>query len=229
MSRLRTRTAGSRLAIVLTAVIVTTVVVAGGVALATVGINSVGSPQIKNGSITSADIGNGQVKTVDIANGTVNTADIRNDAIRGIDIRNGTVTTADIADQTIGHIDIQDGSVFSGEIADGTIGPVDLEFDLQPRWAKVDFDGTTATLLNGRGVLSATKFTSESVEVEFSYEVWGCGWIATRINPDGFTPVSGEIAVTRHTTDPTVLRVFLFDSAGAFENPGTPFTLQVLC
>ena len=120
MGKLRTHTAGSRLAIVLTTVIVTTVVLAGGVALATVGLNSVGSAQIKNGSIKSADIGNGQVKTSDIANGTVNSADVRDNSIKGVDLRNGTVTAADLAAAT------QPAGVNFAEGSDGvTLGTTD--------------------------------------------------------------------------------------------------------
>ncbi len=112
MARLETGTTGSRLAIVITAVIVTAVVVAGGVALATVARNSVGSREIINGSIRSVDIGNGQVRAPDIAT----------NAVRGSDIKNGAVSSVDIGDGQVKSVDIGDGQVQGVDIASSVLG-----------------------------------------------------------------------------------------------------------
>ncbi len=96
--RLETGTPGSRLAIVVTTALITTIVVAGGVALATVGINSVGSPEIKNGSVRSVDLKDNGVRSNDIQNGTIISADIGNNSVRGVDIKDGTITGADLRD-----------------------------------------------------------------------------------------------------------------------------------
>lgn len=77
---------GSRPAVAITSVIVTAVVLMGGVALATVGDNSVTSAKIRNGAVKSVDIGNGQVKSADIATG----------GVRSVDIGDGTIQPKDV-------------------------------------------------------------------------------------------------------------------------------------
>ncbi len=205
----RTDRAGSRLAIVLTTVIVTTVVLAGGVALATVGLNSVGSPEIVNDSIQSVDIGNGAVKSVDIGNGQVKT----------VDILNGTVNTADLKDDSVRGLDIKDGTITSGDIA-----PTYL------RWAKVDADSTGATLLDGRGVSGVARAAKGRFTVTFDQSISGCGWLATRNGLHAsFGPGAGEITIKAFGSHS--LNVWTRDSDGLtadpFEHDG--FTLQVLC
>ncbi len=209
--RLQAPTRGSRLAIVLTTVIVTTVVLVGGVALATVGRNSVGSPQIKNGSIKSVDIANGTVRAVDIANGTVSTADLKNDSVRGVDIRDGTIASADIAD----------GSVSVDDLAPTLL-----------RWAKVDADAAGAELLSGRGVASVARLGIGIYEVSFDDPVDGCGWIATLNENVGGIVGSGEIGVELESTAiPNDLFVRTWDSAGVpADLPSSDgFTVQVVC
>lgn len=86
--RLQTGNAGSRLAIIITTAIITAVLLTGGIAVAaSVGVNSVGSAQIKDHAIRSIDIRNGQVSS----------ADLKNNDIRSADIRNGSVSAADLA------------------------------------------------------------------------------------------------------------------------------------
>ncbi len=76
MSRQTGSVIGSRLAVAVTTAIITTVVVAGGIALANVPNNSVGSVKIVNESIRSEDIRNGAIKSVDIGTGAVTPADV---------------------------------------------------------------------------------------------------------------------------------------------------------
>ncbi len=219
--RLQAPTTGSRLAIVLTTVIVTTVVLVGGVALATVGINSVGSPQIKNGSIRSVDIANGQVKSADIANGTIGSADLRDNAVRGLDIRDGTIASADIAD----------GTITGADIADGSVAAADLTPDLL-RWAKVDADAAGADLLSGRGVTSVARIATGIYSVTFDGPVTGCGWIATvNDNADGVVG-PGEIGIELGSSvDASVLWVRTWDSGGSAVDRSSSdgFTVQVVC
>jgi len=59
-----------------------------------VGVNTIGSKQIKNGSVQSADIGNGKVTSKDIKNQTLSGKDIANGRIAGGDIKDGTLTPA---------------------------------------------------------------------------------------------------------------------------------------
>jgi len=59
-----------------------------------VGVNTIGSKQIKNGSVQSADIGNGKVTSKDIKNQTLSGKDIANGKIGGGDIKDGTLTPA---------------------------------------------------------------------------------------------------------------------------------------
>ncbi len=125
MATLEKHTAGSRLAIVLTTVIVTTIVLVGGVALATVGLNSVGSPEIKNGSIQSIDIGNGQVRAADIGTGQVKSADIGTGQVASIDIGTGQVRSADIGTGQVKSVDIADGTITNDDVAPGAITSTD--------------------------------------------------------------------------------------------------------
>lgn len=76
MSRNTGSIVGSRLAVAITTAIITTVVVAGGIALASVPNNSVGSTKIINESIRSEDIRNGAVKSADIGDGAVTPVDV---------------------------------------------------------------------------------------------------------------------------------------------------------
>lgn len=62
-----------------------------------VGINTIGSKQIKNGSIVSADIGNGKVAGKDIKNGSLTGGDIGNGKLGGRDIKRGTLTASNFA------------------------------------------------------------------------------------------------------------------------------------
>lgn len=86
MRRLSSTVLGSRLAVAITTAIVTTVVVAGGIAVASVPNNSVGTGKIIDNSIRSRDIRNGAVRSIDIGNGVVTGADIRNGSVQPGDL-----------------------------------------------------------------------------------------------------------------------------------------------
>lgn len=60
-------------------------------AVATVPRASVGTPELKNGAVTSAKIRNGNVTSPDIADGSVSSADVRNGTLRRVDFRPGQI------------------------------------------------------------------------------------------------------------------------------------------
>lgn len=62
-----------------------------------VGINTIGSKQIKNGSIKSVDIGNNKVVGKDIKNGSLTSGDIGNGKLAGRDLKKGTLTASAFA------------------------------------------------------------------------------------------------------------------------------------
>ncbi|MDJ0767587.1 MAG: hypothetical protein QNJ12_02295 [Ilumatobacter sp.] len=101
------------------------------------------------------------------------------------------------------------------------------------RFAQVDADPGTASLLRGNGVRSVHHSLAGLYQVDFDDPVDRCAWLATRnsIDPTG-VPTPGEITVELRTpTDRRSLWVRTYDSTGKQIDMTNPdgFSLHVMC
>jgi hypothetical protein len=113
-----------------------TLVLGGGVAFASVGLNSVGSPQIKNGSIKTKDLANNAVKTAKVKDGTLTGADVADGSLASLDVLDDSLTADDLAPNSVAQSEIatdgvaaseiQDNSIDSGEIVNNSLFAADL-------------------------------------------------------------------------------------------------------
>ena len=114
--------------------------------------------------------------------------------------------------------------------------PMEGEEAAQPeplRWAKVSFDGTTASIVGSSGVTSVAKFTNESVTVTFDVPITECGLVVSRNVLGNFSPAEIGISVTNPGSNSGHdARVFLLTESGAFDTSHgvrEAFTIQALC
>jgi hypothetical protein len=73
-----------------------------------VATGSIGSREIKNGSVRGQDVHDGRLSGRDVANGTVQSRDIRDAAVRGVDINNRSIGGSDVAPNTLGDREINE-------------------------------------------------------------------------------------------------------------------------
>jgi hypothetical protein len=108
----------------------------------------------------------------------------------------------------------------------GPAGPGNL------RWAKVDADATSATLLSGSGVTSVSK-VGTVYNVTFDSPIVGCGWTATLNDNTGGAVLPGEIAIEAATSSATETSLYVrtYNSAGTQGVPDDSdgFTVMVSC
>jgi hypothetical protein len=76
-----------------------TLVIGGGVAFAGSKLpkNSVGSKQVKNGSLTGKDLRDGSMTGADLGDGSVTGTDLQDGSLTGADLRDGSVEASDLA------------------------------------------------------------------------------------------------------------------------------------
>jgi hypothetical protein len=131
--------------------------------------------------------------------------------------------TTDVLIEIVGYM------VAGGGGATGPAGPAGPAANVV--WAKVDADSGGATIIGGSGVSSVSRFSTGVYDVTFTSSIVGCGWFATRgDNADGFA-LSGEIVVEQAGSDPNILRVNTYTSAGVSADPAASdgFNVQVIC
>lgn len=141
----------------------------GGVSVAAVSIakNSVGSAQIKNGSVKTADLANNSVTSPKIKDGQVGTADLANNAVTSAKIKDGQVGGADLAKNSVTSTKIADGTITAGDIAAGVL-PTDTT---NSGWAYVAANGT---VLESGGKYPLT--TSDITHTTGTYQISATGW-----------------------------------------------------
>jgi hypothetical protein len=95
----------------------------------------------------------------------------------------------------------------------------------RPLYALVEGDGT---LIEGRGVASASRFTTGTYDVSFTRPVVHCALIAQTSGIPDVTVTPGEAsAYVPQTSTPRWVRVHTYTSAGAFAD--RIFALHVTC
>jgi hypothetical protein len=88
--------------------------------------NTIGSGDVRDGSLLSRDIKNGQVKKADIGRNQVTTSKIKARTVRTADIAENTITTGKILDGGIVAGDLADGAVSSAKVSDESLTSADL-------------------------------------------------------------------------------------------------------
>ncbi len=143
--------------------------------------------------------------------------------------------TADVANAGVVTIDGQRQVKVWNGIESGTVHfIIDITgyYIGSDKWAKVDADAGSATLLDGHGATSVASINTGVVSVTFDSSVVGCGWLATRNdNLDGVAG-PGEVSIELGSSaDPATLWVRTFDSSGTQADPSSSdgFTLYVDC
>lgn len=107
-----------------------------------------------------------------------------------------------------------------------------LEARSTTRFAKVDADANSATLLHGPDVTAVGWIAPGVYSVTFSSSVIGCAWNATRNDNSHGVALPGEIAIELGSSlDQTTLWVRTYDSAGAAADMSQSdgFSLLVTC
>jgi len=92
----------------------------------TLGVGSVTSSHIFNGTIMNEDIAVGEIGGNLIEDGTIESVDIANGTIESVDIMNDTITSAKIGHNEVTMDDIAGDAINSGRIVDGTITDSDI-------------------------------------------------------------------------------------------------------
>lgn len=117
-----------------------------------VAADSIGSSQIRNGSITSDDILDGTISGSDIGLGQVGNGHLAADAVTSDKVLDGTLTGMDLADESIDGTkvtgltgaDITDGTLTGDDILDGSLTGADVAAD--------SLNGTHVTGLTGADI-----------------------------------------------------------------------------
>jgi hypothetical protein len=138
-------------------------------ALSSLGKDSVGSGQIRDGgvrsddlaknSVTSATIKNGAVRRVDLGAGSVGSAQLGDASVLGSALAAGSVDYSKIADGTVGRSELSVNAVDGSKIVDGSVSLPDLAASARPAktaagsWSRYPTTWTPVTGLASIGSL----------------------------------------------------------------------------
>jgi hypothetical protein len=135
------------------AVLALALVVGGGAAVAvgtTLPKNSVGSTQVKNGSLKGKDVKDGSLEAKDVKDGSLKGKDVKDGSVKGKDVKDGSVTGADLRDGRVTGVDLTDGSVAAKDLADDAVDTVDTYFygagDVTTIWSDPEVGTMTLSL-----------------------------------------------------------------------------------
>lgn len=187
----------------------------GGAAVAaSVGHNTVGSPQIKNGQVKTADLGNNSVTSAKVRNNSLTGADIRNNSLTGADVANDSLTGADVKESTLSKVP-------SAATADGATRALNILTAAVPAAGGLDPAGTNF------GAVSATRLATGQYEVIYDRDVTACSYLVTVGQLSTVTPPTTFTTGVRRSTNPDGVFVTTRNSAGTFSD--TPFFSTVVC
>jgi hypothetical protein len=163
-------TAGSAALVVASLALLVAAAQPGYAALSALGKNSVGSQEIKDGSVrdddlaknsvNSATIKNGAVKRQDLADDSVGSGQLASGSVLGSDLAAGSVDYSKIADGTVGRAELSANAVDSPKIVDGSVSLSDLAASARPAkiaaggWSRYPTGWTPVTSLASVGSLA---------------------------------------------------------------------------
>jgi hypothetical protein len=157
------------------------------------------------------------VVTAVVVSGTLSVAQAATETVP-----NNSVTSAKILNNSVQGIDIKDSSVAAA----------DLAISIRPRYAHIAASSAGASIINARGVVSASRLATGQFLVDFNAPITNCGWFATLTDNDAGSSVPGEISIERNSAgDPDTLRVRTYNSAGTLVDPSSTdgFSVRVDC
>jgi hypothetical protein len=96
----------------------------GGGAYAAIGINSVGTKQLKRNAVTAAKIKRSAVTTPKVKNQAITAAKLKNNAVTSAKLANGGVASSKLADSSVVESKIADGSVSEAKLGPSVGGRV---------------------------------------------------------------------------------------------------------
>src|SRR3954454_2875366 len=124
--------------------------------------DTIGSNDVRDGSLRSRDIKNGQVKKADIGRNQVTTLKIKAGNVRTTDIADNAIATGKILDGSVFTDDLADGAVNSAKVSDGSLTAADLASDAVTSANIADNTLTTADIkgadVNGGGISVPTGY-----------------------------------------------------------------------
>jgi len=136
--------------------------------------------------------------------------------------QNGTV---DVLADVVGYYTNSTLKELAASIADANAKITALE--TQGRYAKVDADIDSASLIRGKGVDSVSRVREGVFMVRFIAPIDQCGWFATLNDNDTGVVSAGQIG----RSDLNALQVRIWDKIGnpADRAPNDGFSVQVVC
>lgn len=162
-------------------------------------------------------------RTQDLRDGLITGPKVADGAITGPKIGAGAVSTDKIDTGAVTTGKIAGAAVTGAQLAPGSVGGANLTADLAnqlPLWAVLN---PGATIVRGRGAVSAEQLSTGNYRVVFERDVSRCSFTATHNLSVGFVYAYGN------PSDPNVVRV----TTSTYANPATPanawVTVQVLC
>jgi len=95
-------------------------------AVVTLGPDSVGTDNLKDGAVTNAKIAAGSVSAGKLVGNAVTNAKVRNGAISSSKLQNGSVTNAKLGDGSITTVKLKNGAVSNDKLQNGVVTPKKL-------------------------------------------------------------------------------------------------------
>ncbi|MCH9025016.1 MAG: hypothetical protein IH931_06745 [candidate division Zixibacteria bacterium] len=141
---------------------------------ASVFVNSIGSAEVIDNSLTASDLGAGSVGTSEVAKNSLTADDLASNSVTADEIAAGAVGTSEVADNSLTAADLASNSVGSAEVIDNSLTSNDLAANsvssseiVDNSVAAIDIatGGVTSTEIADGTVINADLNSSAAIDV----------------------------------------------------------------